>query len=476
MPRIQAIIEAQKLADEQRCIQLWNRRHKKQDEFYSAPQKIRSFFAGNRVGKTVAGAQEVCRYAFNYHEFRRIDLPVEIWVACPSYDTQFETTQKKLQAMIPKHRIVDISYIKKGIWGRIKLDNGVMITFKSYEQGREKFQGAGKRLIWFDEEPPRDIWEESIVRHEAGQPLDIILTMTPVNGVTWVYDELYLATDNKDIKIVTAGWEDNPWLTEEQIDQMSRGLTQDALQVRRYGKFIRRVGLVCNWWDREKHIVDEINIQSSWNIYRIIDFGWSSSKTCVLWIAVDSYDRTYIFDGIYENHMNDEALAKVIKERESARGINVIKSWADNQPERIDTLKRNGVMCEPVEKIATGDSWDVTRSEAMHALSQVDKVTGATRLSVSSKLMYYNVNEGRDENWFIREVETLRWKEKRTDGIIKEQPKWDKDSGFKDSHYDALDTFSYFCVMFAKRGARHKEIKERRESPKRRVVNRITGY
>jgi phage terminase large subunit-like protein len=100
---------------------------------------------------------------------------------------------------IPEHRIKDRIWLRKGILREVILDIGTKVTFKSYEQGREKAQGAGKVLVWFDEEPPKDIYEECFVRQEAGTTLNIILTMTPIKGMTWVYDDIYLNTSNPDI-------------------------------------------------------------------------------------------------------------------------------------------------------------------------------------------------------------------------------------------------------------------------------------
>lgn len=170
-------------------------RHFKQSQFYKAQQPIRALFWGNRVGKTEIGAMEVARYMLGQHEYRDIPVPVEAWSVCPSFDAQAETTQKKLLHYLPEQEIADTTTIRKGIYSSIRLKNGSVVNFKSYEQGRSKFQGAGKRLIWFDEEPPHDIWEECVVRQEAGQPLDIILTMTPIKGMCFDDKTRILAKD-----------------------------------------------------------------------------------------------------------------------------------------------------------------------------------------------------------------------------------------------------------------------------------------
>jgi phage terminase large subunit-like protein len=480
---IYEVKSGQKIQQDTEMVVALKRQHTKQLEFRSSNAKIRAFIGGNRTGKTVCGAQEVVRYAFGIHESRLVESPCEIWCACPSYDQQLETTQKKLQAMIPKYRIKDVTFIKKNVWGRIELDNGTIISFKSYEQGADKFQGTGKRLIWFDEEPPRDIWEESFVRVEAGIPLDIILTMTPVNGLTWTYDEIFLATHNPDIKVVTATWEDNPWLTNEQKQQMARGLTEDALSVRKEGRYIQRTGLVCNWFDRSIHVVPDLRRLPQWNVYRVIDFGWSSSKTCVVWYGVDSFDRVFVFDGLYINETNDEDLATMIKEREW--NYRVIRGWADNQPDRINTLRRNGVMSQPISKQGGREGWDTFRTQCMAKIGAIDPTTRKSKLYISSALTEYDSDRNIEYHYPTREMESLRWKDRRTGGDIQSTAMWnDAKCPIKNAHYDFIDNFSYFCAEFVKMGGGHVPLDAERigssaskqHIQKKKVVNRLTGF
>src|SRR5713226_726189 len=59
------------------------------------------------------------------------------------------------------------------------------IAFKSYEQGRERWQGATLDRVWFDEEPPYDIYIEGLTRTNATGGL-VALTMTPLLGMSEV--------------------------------------------------------------------------------------------------------------------------------------------------------------------------------------------------------------------------------------------------------------------------------------------------
>ena len=69
--------------------------------------------------------------------------------------------------------VIDQIFVKN-VFGGVSV-----IGFKSVDQGREKFQGASLDYVWFDEEPPLDIYEECKMRviDRCGE---IYGTMTPL--------------------------------------------------------------------------------------------------------------------------------------------------------------------------------------------------------------------------------------------------------------------------------------------------------
>jgi phage terminase large subunit-like protein len=58
-----------------------------------------------------------------------------------------------------------------------------VLAFKSYEKGRQKWQGETLDGVWFDEEPPLDIYSEGKTRCQARQGI-VIITFTPLLGMT----------------------------------------------------------------------------------------------------------------------------------------------------------------------------------------------------------------------------------------------------------------------------------------------------
>lgn len=462
------------LAEKERRFKLnpikYTPQHRKQIEASLSTKAIRALFWGNRVGKTDWGAQEVASYLDGYSRDditmrtnddkfikmpvinkRKIVLPIEIWAACPSYDLQKETTQKKLERYLPNDKIADITFIKKGVWGEVKMKDGSRINFKSYEQGREKFQGAGKRLVWFDEEPPKDIWEECFVRSEAGIPLDIILTMTPVNGMTWVYDDIYMATDNPDLFVSKATWEDNPWLTEKQKEQMTRGLSAHAIAVRKEGEFVERTGLVCPWWQRSAHLAD-LSYDENWYVGAAMDFGYSNPTAFGL-IGVDYDDNLSLFDGFYERGLTTPRIAERIVHLCSLYSINMnnltiicdsAQASSIAELNDISAQQGYGFTCIGIKKISgtNARNWDEYRADKMEQYGRIDEL-GKTKFKVSNKLTWFDEKEGKNVNWFVKEIESLKWSEVASPNSSDKQQ-----SDLWNPRYPnhAIDMLSYFIV------------------------------
>ena len=425
------------------------RQHQKQREASSSRKNVRALFWGNRVGKTEWGAQETAKVALGEHGWI---TPGEIWVFSPSFDDQKDTTQKKLQRYLPAHRILDTVWLRKGIVKEWTIDAGngriSKITFKSYEQGREKAQGAGKVLIWFDEEPPHDIWEECFVRQEAGIALYIIMTMTPIKGMTWVYNEIYLNTSNPDIFVSEADWDDNPWLLDEQKAQMGRGLNPQALKVRKAGKFVKQVGLVCPWFLRSVHVVDIKELPFG-ETYFGEDFGFSAPNAG-LYVRIDREFNWWVFDGFYRRGMTNPDIQKLIRLKE--QGLGIVKRIGDSaQASDIKQLNDGGIKMAGVEK-ASGTSkqnWDEWRAGLLHELGKIQEGTGKPKLFISSQLVDIDDDPlsktfGQPVAFLVKEFENLRWEETKTDMGIVQKPAW----GPQPKH--AIDALSYIAATIHK--------------------------
>ena len=131
-------------------------------------------------------------------EIKQNKKNVAIWVVSLSTQVQRDVAQSKILHYLNKDWIKEIVMIsgKKdscefGIIDSIIIKNvfgGLSkIGFKSCDQGREKFQGTSLDFVWFDEEPPLDIYLECRMR-VLDKKGDIFGTMTPLKGLSWVYN------------------------------------------------------------------------------------------------------------------------------------------------------------------------------------------------------------------------------------------------------------------------------------------------
>lgn len=147
----------------------------------------------------------------------------------------------------------------------LKLKNGSIIGFKSCDSKRVKFQGAGKDWIHFDEEPPRDIYEESVIRVEGGSRLSVFGTCTllppegMVGGVTWVFSDIiqpWQAGQRTDTQLFGASIYDNPYIDPAEIRRLEALYPEGSISrrirlngewlpglsgARAYGNFDRRI-------------------------------------------------------------------------------------------------------------------------------------------------------------------------------------------------------------------------------------------
>jgi len=328
-----------------------------QETVHKSDKSIVFFFGGNRVGKTQMGAAEMVWYLLGDHPFKEIKPPISAWACCLSTDVQMEASQPKIMALLPQEEIRKIYYLRNGIIQRIELKNGSNLTFKSYEQGAEKFQSAGKDIIWFDEEPPQDIFKESIIRREAGKDLKVICTMTPVNGLTWTYYDVF-RNPAKNTEWYLASWNDNIYLTEEQKEEMRSQYSEDELVYREKGGFIHLSGQVYKSFDPSKHIIEDYNVEPDDEIYRSMDFGATREHPfACAWVALRPNGQYVVFqeEVIYGSIGFEQLIGRV---SELSEGFIVRSSYGDPaRPDWIDEFNRAGVyMVKPQKDVPLGIS------------------------------------------------------------------------------------------------------------------------
>jgi phage terminase large subunit-like protein len=168
-----------------------------------------ALFGGNRTGKTHCGCfADVLHLTGLYPDWwpgRRFTHPIEMWAATDTAKNTRDILQEKFcgkpgqeqaygTGMIPgdllvrrtvKHGLADAfeSVFVRHVSGGIST-----LQFKSYDQGREAFQGTRQHRIHLDEEPKLEIYTECLLRLLSTVPGEangtLALTETPMLGVS----------------------------------------------------------------------------------------------------------------------------------------------------------------------------------------------------------------------------------------------------------------------------------------------------
>lgn len=207
----------------------------------------------------------------------------------------------------PESGVIDFIKIKNVFGG------SSVIGFKSCDQGREKFQGSSLDYVWFDEEPPRDIFEECRMRL-IDRRGDMFATMTPLKGMTYVYDEIYMnSRGNKEIWYEFMEWADNPYLDKEEIAYLESSMSGEELLSRRYGKFTGDKGLVYPEFDESVHVIEPFSVPPEWQDMISIDPGLHNPLSAH-WYAVDGDDNVYVVAEHYAARKDIDYHAERIKE------------------------------------------------------------------------------------------------------------------------------------------------------------------
>lgn len=230
--------------------------HKKQQIFHEfgalCPERL--LFGGNRTGKTYGVCGENAYHLTGVYPIgwtgRRFNHSIRMWAASDSMErtrdilqaTYIGNSSEGVIGLIPEHLIIRITKRKGDAIEKVYIQHASgsvsVLQFKSYDQGRAKFQGTSQHLIHLDEEPPYGIYEECKYRilDVAGM---IIISMTPLEGMTKVCQTFMR---NSPSLLPKGGmvhmamvWEDNPYLPIAEVMRLTQNASSRELAARRDG-------------------------------------------------------------------------------------------------------------------------------------------------------------------------------------------------------------------------------------------------
>lgn len=322
----------------------------KQNVFHTAgaTHRERLLMAGNQLGKTLCAAAETAIHATgrypDYWQGRKFPSTINGWVASKTTELYRDNAQRLLlgrqgqigTGLIPKETIVDYTSAR-GVTGAIDtvfvrhVSSGIsQLKFKTYDAGRESWQGETLDLLWLDEEPPMPIYMEGITRTNTTGGM-IYLTFTPLLGMSDVVRR-FLQSENQaeseqigvaDRHVTRMTIYDAEHYTDEQRKQIIASYPEHERRARIEGVPALGSGRVFPI-AREIVSVAPFSIPPHWHRILGMDLGHGDHPTALVWLAHDAdTDTLYVYDVHKDSDVKISTHASAIR----ARGIWIPIAW-----------------------------------------------------------------------------------------------------------------------------------------------------
>jgi phage terminase large subunit-like protein len=300
-------------------------------EFFRAGNQYRErlMLAANRVGKTEGvGGYELALHLTGWYpdwwEGRRFYRPIRAWACGDTGTTVRDIIQGKLfgppsaqgTGLIPGECIarttrapgradaIDTAYIRSRSGGES------VISLKTYEQGRESFQGTEQDIIWEDEEPPLDVHIECLMRTMTNNGM-VMMTFTPLLGMSEVVLQFLPGGKLTDVAadstkyVVMATWDDAPHLTEEAKKELWASIPPFQRDARSKG--VPQLGAGAIYPVPESDLlVEPFVIPPFWPQGYGMDVGWNC--TAAVFGALDKDHGTLYLTDEYKRNQSEPAI------------------------------------------------------------------------------------------------------------------------------------------------------------------------
>ena len=308
-------------------------------EFFRQGKTVRErlLFGANRIGKS----EGVLCYEIALHmtglypdwwEGKRFNRPVKVWIGGDTSTTVRDIIQQKLignlgsagTGMIRGDLISDTTG-KRGVPDAVEIvkvkhvSGGLSVAaLKSYDQGREAWQGTEQDIVGFDEEPPGDVYSEGVIRTMTTGGI-VLSTYTPMKGLTQVTEEFLKVDAPKSKWYCTATWDDVGHLTAKDKQELWESIPIHERDARTKGIPTIGVGKIFPV-DMETLLIDPIELPKHWVKGYALDVGWN--KTAALWGALDrDSDTLYLYSEHYQGQAEPAVHASAIKGRGKMTGF-----------------------------------------------------------------------------------------------------------------------------------------------------------
>lgn len=284
----------------------------KQMQFHNLAEPEKMLRGGNQMGKTQGGAAEMTMHSLalypDWHTGRKFLVPPKIerpydfigWYGCTTSGKTRDGAQVKLlgdvrqqgglgTGLIPLDNIVGKPTMARGIADfvdtvSLRRENGgtAILRGKTFEMGREAWQGEPVDVPWIDEDPEDfEIYGECQARLTTTNGI-IMVTMSPMLGLTPVrrhFKEKKPGTAEVLLTIYDAAVSNGGHIPDDQIEMIIKRYGSKAT-TRAFGGDMQGQGAVFETEvEAIKHKLDPADVPTYWPWLWALDFRHSGAES-----------------------------------------------------------------------------------------------------------------------------------------------------------------------------------------------------
>lgn len=280
-------------------------------------------------------------------KFRR---PTTGWAASLTSQGTRDTVQRLLlgppgqhgTGAIPKKSIIDIKKATHGVADAVETitvrheptGGTSRLTLKTYDQGRERWQGDTLNFLWLDEECPMDIYVEGLTRLVATGGI-AYMTFTPLLGMSGVVRR-FLQEKPPGTHVTNMTIEDAEHYTPEERAAIIARWPAHERDARARGIPMLGSGAIYPV-DIDSILEPALQIPEHWPRIAGIDFGWDH-PTAIVWMA---WDRDNDVIHVYDVYRKKEATPIVHAAALRSRGVWIPVAWPHDG---LNTEKGSGIV------------------------------------------------------------------------------------------------------------------------------------
>jgi phage terminase large subunit len=215
--------------------------------------------------------------------------------------------------------------------------NSTMFEFFSIDDAQKR-RGT-KRDILFINEANELTWED-FFQLQIRTTTQIFMDFNP-SEYFWYNDKLQIRDD---VKTIHSTYKDNPFLNQDQINEIERLQHTDHqyYQIYALGQFAGAMDRIYSFTP-----VDDIPVDVAKLVALGLDFGFTNDPTSLIEVWKHE-DNLYLNELLYDKGMTNQDIAEAMKEYNVDRFIDIIADSAE--PKSVEEISRMGFNIKPAQK------------------------------------------------------------------------------------------------------------------------------